>query len=209
MGRLVAIGDIHGRLRRLQKLLSAIGPTADDRLVFLGDYIDRGPDSYEVIELILQLKEDFPKTITLRGNHENFIITALAGGLDKHARELWCTFNGGDMTLASYRCAGEFVSVHGHFYMALPSFWETDDYFFCHAGVKRGIPLNEQKSIDLVDSRGPYPLPYENLGKTVVHGHTVVESPLVLPNRINIDTGAGYSGRLTAIELPSHRLWQV
>ena len=209
MGRLIAIGDIHGRLIKLQKLITRIVPVVDDTLVFLGDYIDRGPDSYKVVELVVQLKRDFPNTITLRGNHENFIITALAGDLGAHARELWCKFNGGKMTLASYRHAGEYMSVHRDFYTALPCSWETDNYFFCHAGVKRGVPLNEQKERDLVDSRGPYPLPHEDLGKIVVHGHSVVDKPLILPNRINIDTGAGYGGRLTAIELPDHRLWQV
>jgi len=206
---LIAIGDIHGRLRRLQKLLELICPAADDTLVFLGDYIDRGPDSFAVVETIIGLKNKLPNTITLRGNHEAFIIAALEGNLSAQARNLWCAYNGGDMTLASYRLAGEYMSAHGDFYTGLRCFWETEAYFFCHAGIICGTALSEQKPDDLVDSRGPYPTPHDNLGKTVVHGHTVVDRPLIWPNRINIDTGAGYGGPLTAIELPGHRLWQA
>ena len=209
MGRLIAIGDIHGRHSRLQKLLELICPAADDTLVFLGDYIDRGPDSFKVVEAVIELKKKFPGTVTLRGNHETFIIATLAGNLSMQGRNLWCSNIGGDMTLASYRQAGKYMSAHSDFYTTLPCFWETDEYFFCHAGAIRGVALNEQKPEDLVDSRGPYPLPQEQLGKIVVHGHTVVDCPLILPNRINIDTGAAYGGPITAIELPGHRLWQA
>ncbi|MBN2106748.1 MAG: serine/threonine protein phosphatase [Deltaproteobacteria bacterium] len=208
MGRLLAIGDVHGRLSRLERLIAQIGPSADDTLVFLGDYIDRGPDSYEVVELLIDLKKQFPGIITLRGNHEDYIIAVLLGNQNRQERELWRTCNGGEMTLASYRHAGEYMSVHKDFYLNLPVYWETEEYFFCHAGVRRGVPLHEQRPVDLVDNRNHYPLPHENLGKIVVHGHTVVDTPLILSNRINIDTGAGKSGPLTAIELHSRTIWQ-
>jgi len=209
MKRLIAIGDIHGRLYKLEKILDLIDPQQGDTLVFLGDYIDRGPDSYEVVELLIDLKNKFSNTITLRGNHEDFVISIFMGNQNKAERNIWLKINGGELTMASYRGAGFYLKEHMDFYMNLPVCWETDRYFFCHAGAKRGRPLHEQKAYDLVDHRGPYPHPDEDLGKIVVHGHDNVEKPVILPNRINIDTGAGKHGSLTAIELPSLELWQV
>jgi serine/threonine protein phosphatase 1 len=209
VSRLIAIGDIHGRLSQIEELLDQINPKKQDTLVFLGDYIDRGPHSFEVVELIIRIKKDFPNTVTLRGNHEDFVLAMFRGNQSRQDRDLWLKYNGGDLTLASYRIAGCFMNVHRDFYEALPIKWETDRYFFCHAGVKRGTPLDKQKSLDLLSTRGPYPLPEEDLGKVVVHGHSILAKPLILENRINIDTGAGSWGFLTAIELPSLRIWQT
>jgi serine/threonine protein phosphatase 1 len=127
----------------------------------------------------------------------------------KYERDLWLNHNGGSLTLVSYRIAGCHMNVHRDFYEALQVKWETNRYFFCHAGVKRGTPLHKQKDSDLINMRGPYPLPEEDLGKVVVHGHTILAKPLILENRINIDTGAGNCGPLTSIELPSLRIWQT
>ncbi len=208
MGRLIAIGDIHGRLSKLTGLLAKIDPSVDDRLVFLGDFVDRGPDSYEVVGLIIRLKRDYPKTVALRGNHEDLIVSFFMGNMSQNARALWQKMDGGEQTLASYRRNGSYLKDHRDFYESLPFNWETEQYFFCHAGVRPGVPLDKQKASDLLGIREPFLSSAENFGKIVVHGHEIVERPAILPNRIDIDTGAGRYGPLTAIELPSLRIWQ-
>ncbi len=208
MDRLIAVGDIHGRLTKLTGLLAKIAPRSDDRMVFLGDFVDRGPDSFEVVELITRFKEEFPKTILLRGNHEDLIVSFFMGNMSQNARELWQKTDGGDQTLASYRRHGSYLKDHRDFYESLPFFWETEQYFFCHAGVRPGIALDKQKNSDLLEIREPFLSSREDFGKIIVHGHDIVEKPTILPNRINIDTGAGRYGPLTAIELPSSKIWQ-
>lgn len=208
MGRIVAIGDIHGRLSKLEGLLEQIVPSGDDRLVFLGDYIDRGADSFEVVELLIRLKKDFPLTVTLRGNHEDFVVSLFIGNDSQRQRDIWLKMNGGDLTMTSYSNHGCYLKAHREFYMNLPLSWETDEYFFCHAGVRPGIPLEQQKASDLIEIREPFLSSNMDFGKIVVHGHQPVVVPTMLPNRIDIDTGAGKYGPLTAIELPSKRIWQ-
>lgn len=206
MGRLIAIGDIHGRMRMLSGLIEQIDPQEDDRLIFLGDYIDRGPESYEVVEYIISLKQRYSMTITLRGNHEDFVLSFFNGNqVDRH---LWLKQNGGEQTMTSYRRNGEYLKVHRNFYESLGLSWETDEYYFCHAGVRPGVPLDKQKASDLCGIREPFLSSGANFGKIVVHGHTIVSEPTILNNHINVDTGAGEFGPLTAIELPSKRIWQ-
>lgn len=208
IGRLIAIGDIHGRLSKLTGLLAKINPQFKDRLVFLGDFVDRGPDSFDVVELLIRLRRNYPNTVTLRGNHEDLIISFFMGNMSQNARELWRKMDGGDQTLVSYRRHGSHLKDHREFYESLPFYWQTEQYFFCHAGVRPGIGLDKQKASDLLGIREPFLSAKENFGKIIVHGHDVVEKPTILPNRINIDTGAGGYGPLTGIELPSLRIWQ-
>jgi len=208
MGRLIAIGDIHGRLSKLTGLIEQIAPTRDDRLVFLGDYIDRGAESFECVELLIRMQKELPHTIMLRGNHEDFIVSLFMGNLSPYQRDVWLKMNGGEMTMASYRNSGCYLKEHQAFYEKLPLKWETDEYFFCHAGVRPGIPLEGQKPSDLLGIREPFLSSNENFGKVVVHGHSIVKTPDIRQNRVNIDTGAGGYGPLTAIELPSCRIWQ-
>jgi serine/threonine protein phosphatase 1 len=208
IGRLIAIGDIHGRMSKLTGLLEKIEPLTDDRLIFPGDYVDRGPDSFEVVEMIIRLRQDYPNIVTLRGNHEDLIVSFFMGNMSQNARELWQKMDGGDQTLASYRRNGSYLKDHRDFYESLPFHWETEQYFFCHAGVRPGVPLAKQKASDLLGIREPFLSSKENFGKIIVHGHEIVEQPTILPNRINIDTGAGRYGLLTAIELPSLNIWQ-
>jgi len=208
MGRLIAIGDIHGRLSKLKGLLDQILPTDDDRLVFLGDYIDRGAESFEVVELLLRIKKELPRTIMLRGNHEDFVVSLFMGNQSEYQRNIWLKMNGGVMTMSSYRNNGCFLKEHRDFYMNLPLSWETEEYFFCHAGVRPGIPLREQNSCDLIEIREPFLSSEMNFGKIIVHGHQPVTSPDIRHNQINIDTGAGKYGPLTAIVLPSKRIYQ-
>ena len=105
MSRLIAIGDIHGHLNKLRHLLDRIGPTPEDRLVFLGDYVDRGPDSHAVVEYLLALRERLPETVFLMGNHEAFIVSMFRGNRDLEARERWTECYGGEATTATSRRA--------------------------------------------------------------------------------------------------------
>ncbi len=204
--RLIAIGDIHGRFGKLTGLINQIEPKVDDQLIFLGDYIDRGPDSYEVVEYVIELRRKFPKTIMLRGNHEDFVISFFMG--NHTDRNLWLKLNGGEQTVVSYRKNGNYLKIHREFYESLPVSWETDEYFFCHAGVRPGVPLNKQRVSDLCGIREPFLSADVKFGKIIVHGHSIVKEPDIRHNRINIDTGAGEFGPLTALELYSKRIWQ-
>ncbi len=208
MGRLIAIGDIHGRLSKLEGLIDKIAPQENDQIIFLGDYIDRGPESYQVVEYVKKFKKLFKLTLTLRGNHEDFVVSLFKGNMSQYLRNIWLEDNGGKLTLSSYKKAGHFLKIHQDFFMSLPVYYETEKYIFCHAGVRPGIPLNKQKMSDLLEIREPFLSSEQNFGKIIVHGHTMVNSPEILFNRINIDTGAGHYGPLTAIELPSLKIWQ-
>lgn len=208
MGRIIAIGDIHGTLRKLEGLIEQIAPTQDDTIIFLGDYIDRGPDAFHVVEYIIDFTDRFPNTVTLRGNHEDFVISLFMGNMNEYERNLWIRMNGGSQTMVSYRRAGELLGVHSDFYMSLGHSWENEDFFFCHAGVRPGVPLNQQRKSHLVEIREPFLSSTKDFGKIVVHGHTITDQPVLLPNRIGIDTGAWQWGPLTAVEVPSRKIWQ-
>jgi serine/threonine protein phosphatase 1 len=208
MGRLIAIGDIHGRFSKLEGSIEGVIPEKSDSLVFLGDYIDRGPKSYHVVDYVVKMREEYPHIITLRGNHEDFVLSLFQGNQDKCMRHLWLKLNGGEQTLASYRGAGHYLKVHQDFYMNLPVSWETEQYFFCHAGVRPGVPLAKQKATDLLEIRDPFLSSNARFEKIIIHGHTPVSSPTITPYRINIDTGTWNNGPLTAIKLPSLRIWQ-
>ncbi|MEN6508996.1 MAG: metallophosphoesterase family protein [Smithella sp.] len=208
MGRVIAIGDVHGTLRKLEGLVEQISPTKEDKVIFLGDYIDRGPDPYHTVEYIIDFMEQFPNTVALRGNHEDFVISLFMGNMNEYERNLWLKMNGGLQTMVSYRRAGKLLGEHRDFYMALRHFWENDEFFFCHAGVRPGVPLNQQRKSYLVEIREPFLSSTKDFGKVIVHGHTITDQPVLLPNRIGIDTGAWQWGPLTAVELPSRKIWQ-
>lgn len=206
-GRLIAIGDVHGRLSKLEDLLRQIDPQPRDRLVFLGDYVDRGPDSYEVVERLVALRRELPGSVLLRGNHEAILLSLFREPVSGQ-RESWLERDGGRLTIASYQAAGQFLAVHRDFFESLPLTFETDRFFFCHAGVRPGIALDRQREEDLLAIREPFLSSKADFGKVVVHGHTVVEQPQILPNRIGIDTGAGDGGPLTALDLGAMSRWQ-
>ncbi|MGH6866036.1 MAG: metallophosphoesterase family protein [Methyloceanibacter sp.] len=223
-GRLLyAVGDIHGRADLLDELLHKIeadaaksGGTWTRTLVFLGDYVDRGPGSREVIEILLGgLPRGFDAHF-LKGNHEAILLDLLA---DPSRLGHWL-INGGDKTLASYGVdcsslglrAAEPEAWREAFAAALPDshlrFLENlelsvacGDYLFVHAGVRPGIPLDRQDESDLVWIRYDFLDHTESFGKVVVHGHTPVSEPTIRPNRIGLDTGAFFSDRLTALRL--------
>ena len=216
-----AIGDIHGCLNALEDLLIKLPLKPEDELVFLGDYIDRGPNSKGVIDYLLRNRQ--PNWQFLRGNHEQMLLEWL-GTPNALTAGNWL-LNGGHQTLQSYVPAknmdelrGEGAHMilqshippsHAEFYNSLPYTHETSDYFFCHAGINLDKPLNAQDPDDLLWIRrkfieDPRPTP-----KLVIHGHTPIEQVDLSRDRINLDTGAVYGGYLTALSLPEKKIFQT
>jgi serine/threonine protein phosphatase 1 len=197
-----AIGDVHGELTKLKTLLglcldAAQGEAA--RFIFLGDYIDRGPQSKEVVDTVI----DFTKTargevICLLGNHEALALAALPGGLPETR---WFAF-GGMATIHSYRvsAARELPSEHLDWFRSLPSMYDDGRRLFVHAGIDPERPLTEQVDKALLWIREPFLSGTRDYGRLIVHGHTPLFSgkPALYPNRLDIDTGAAYGGPLTA-----------
>jgi len=202
-----AVGDIHGCLDRLEMLLEEVQPDLEkDVLLFIGDYIDRGPDSRGVVDYVLRLQQKYPRehVVCLKGNHEAMFLDFLEG----RERELFL-FNGGMSTLRDY-WGGNWDSIkelilppeHESFYRELRAYYETPDYIFVHGGLKPGVLLPEQTEEDLLWIRGEFITSMEDFGRLVVFGHTPFRRPLVMPNKIGIDTGAVYGNFLTCLKLP-------
>ena len=196
------IGDIHGCLRPLQRLLKKIAPQPGDEVIFIGDYIDRGPESREVVEMLLGLP--YP-SVFLLGNHEKMLLDYLTG--DDGGIYLP---NGGLATLKSY--GGDFANIHpAHlsFFHALRPMYETPGYLFVHAGIRPMVPLDNQTVDDLVWIRQEFFQFVGRYPKPVVFGHTPLRQVLLTPDRIGIDTGCVYGGKLTCVKLPSREVIQV
>ncbi len=215
--RLYAIGDVHGRLDLLGRMHEAIDAEissdrpADWRVIHVGDYVDRGPDSRGVIDFLIDRRESNPRNIMLGGNHDFGLIEFLAepSPLSLFAR------NGGRETAMSYGVNGDPAEQAGASEMAralrdripqrhldflgeLPLSVSFGDYFFCHAGIRPSVPLEEQQRDDLIWIRNVF-LDYPGLHpKVIVHGHTPRPEPEVMANRVDVDTGAFKSGILTA-----------
>ena len=205
MGKIFAIGDIHGSFDRLQELMQKIPiDFTEDTLVFIGDYIDRGPGSVEVVNYLIDLKKRVPEIIFLKGNHEDMLEKYLDGS-DRFTYLL----NGGQNTLDSYlsktNSSNSFPIPPDHmeFFQSLRLYYETEDYIFVHAGLRPKVRLESQEAEDLLWIRDKFIYSKYNFGKPVVFGHTPLEKPLVEPNKIGIDTGAVYGNALTCVQLPS------
>ena len=207
-----AIGDIHGHLDSLERLMEKIEPDLEkDQLVFMGDYIDRGPHSKGVVDYILRLRNAAPRqnVVCLKGNHEAMFLDFLQGG----PAEMFL-FNGGMATLEEYwgddwvdRQGLVLPPDHAQFYQDLQLYYETPDYIFVHAGFKPGVPLAEQVEDDLLWIRGEFITSQEDFGRRVIFGHTPFKQPLLMPNKIGIDTGAVYGNFLTALKLPEEEFF--
>jgi serine/threonine protein phosphatase 1 len=224
-GRLVyAVGDVHGRLDVLGPLLRdiaqdavAAGPDEKPLLIFLGDYVDRGPESRGVVDLILQMMT-WPKfeVRALKGNHEE----ALLQFLDQPSFGQTWMEHGGAATLASYGVqppaqrtdSDAWIPVRDAFAEALPpphrAFYENlelmidqGDYAFVHAGVRPGVALRDQSERDLLWIRQEFLAERGRFEKVIVHGHTPTEAPQLTPTRLGVDTGAYATGVLTAVRL--------
>jgi serine/threonine protein phosphatase 1 len=220
---LYAVGDIHGRLDLLEALLQLIAQGArasesarQKTLVFVGDYVDRGPDSRGVVERLIRDPLQGFDTHFLKGNHEAILLDFLE---EPWRLDHWL-MNGGDATMRSYGVdverlarldapaeiwrnafADALPDAHLRFLRRLKLSVSFGDYLFVHAGVRPGVPLGAQSEADLVWIRAPFLDSDEPFGKIVVHGHTPTREPVTRPNRIGIDTGAVFTGRLTALRL--------
>ena len=213
MKKLFAIGDIHGCVDKMDAMMSRININPErDTLVLIGDYIDRGPDSRKVVDSIISIRKKIKHVVCLLGNHEQML-------LDYHLHrknEEMFLMNGGNVTAFSYGLtrtdAGVIMDIpqtHIDFFSSLHLFYETDKFIFVHAGLKPGVPLAQQKQIDLLWIREEFINTDQPLEKTVVFGHTPFVSPLVGKDRIGIDTGAVFGGKLTCVELTEMKFYQT
>ena len=206
-GRLIAIGDIHGHAAALESILDAIDPGPDDTIVTLGDYINRGPDSGQVLDLLIDLSRRC-QLIPILGNHEEMMLDSRD---DPHAELRWKS-QGGDATLASYAQdagIGHIPQDHWNFLLSCRPYHETDKFVFTHANYCWYSKLEDQPSsllrwISLEESP---PRAHLN-GKKFVLGHTP-RSIRDFVYCLCIDTGCGFGGRLTALEVNKDHIWQV
>ncbi len=218
--RIYAFGDIHGRFDLLEALYPKIRgdierrPAARTAEIFLGDYIDRGPRSRDVLEWMIAARPVAGERICLMGNHEDMLLRVLD---DPQATSTWL-HNGGLATIMSYAAIppddlsltvaaardaflAAFPPEHRSFVEGLPRMARFGGYVFVHAGLRPRRALADQDPDDLVWIREPFLSSNADFGARVVHGHTPVEAPEIRPNRINIDTGAVFTGRLTCLIL--------
>lgn len=226
--RVYAIGDIHGRSDLLQQLFTVIDADVKNSRperaieVYLGDYVDRGPDSSGVLDLLID-RSAARETICLKGNHEAFMLEVLN---DPTKIQDWRPY-GGLVTLMSYglrplmqptpdeqlklsdSLREAVPAAHVRFLENLPSSFDCGDYYFVHAGVKPGVPLERQREDDQLWIREEFLSSEDDFGKYVVHGHTPVAVPDIRPNRINIDTGAYATGNLTLLTIQGDSLMAV
>ena len=226
--RAYVVGDVHGRLDLLEQLLARIAweraqrPARKTLLVFLGDLIDRGPDSAQVIERLRTYRPEGGRTVFLLGNHEEVLLRLLSG--DMAQLQSWLQFGGAqclqsygvdlrqmqgdnDVALATLRRA--IPSKHVEFLKGFVDTCRFGDYLFVHAGIRPGVPLEDQVQSDLRWIREPFLLDDTDHGCVVVHGHTISPKVEERPNRIGIDTGAYRSGLLTALAIEGSDHWYV
>jgi len=209
MKKIYAVGDIHGCFEKLKFLMGKIQLDAErDTLVFLGDYIDRGAQSFEVVQYLIKLRREIDDVVFLKGNHEDLLLKYLAGQF-----KLTYLLNGGAETLESYRMHRNgpqnplIPDQHMDFFASLLLYHESSDYIFVHAGLREYISLSDQNSEDLLWIRDAFISSDYDFGKRVVFGHTPFAEPLVRFNKIGIDTGAVYGNKLTCVELPACKFY--
>lgn len=214
---LYAIGDLHGCPDELEVLLDALAPGADDTIVFLGDYVDRGPAVQRLVDLLLVLDAEPFTSVFLRGNHEDMLLGYL--GLGGHHGDVYLD-NGGGMTLTSYGLTAgtapgtaslaAFPKEHISFFRASRSYYLAPPFLFVHAGIRPGVPLADQTPEDLLWIREDFFLRPHALPYTVVFGHTPArEARVDLPYRIGLDTGLVYGNKLSCLDVDRRRLIQV
>lgn len=213
--RTYVIGDIHGCLDELNRLLDIISPAGEDHVCFLGDYIDRGPAPMGVIERLIQLQGEGPQCTFLKGNHEDMFLSYL--GYPGQYGDSFLA-NGGGRTLASYGIGGLFgveaakrlPPDHLEFLLALETEKRIGDFFCVHAGLRPGCPLESQSDEDrfwireeFIQARHAFPF-------TIVFGHTPYDDVhLDLPYKIGLDTGVVYGNKLSCLVLETKSLIQV
>lgn len=228
MQPIYAIPDIHGQKEALDGALAIVEADggADARIVFLGDYIDRGPDSRGVIDALIAGRNQGHDWITLRGNHDTYLPRFFDAGeaySSKGHPDLpwWAKRLGGDATLASYgievegktdaailqETRAKVPKAHRDFLAALPLYHQEPGLIFAHAGLRPGIPLDRQSEDDLMWIREPFLSDPRDHGALVVHGHTALETPCHYGNRVNLDGGAGWGRPIHPAVFEEGRVW--
>ena len=187
MALTVVIGDIHGCYNQLMELMDKVYTWNDDpkKFIFLGDYVDRGPDSAKVVQYMI----DHPEFICLKGNHEDMM---LAGD------QMWW-MNGGNKTYDSYKeVSKEKVEEHLEWMRNLPTIYEDEHRIYVHAGLMPGVALEDQTEHVKLWIRDEFLNNQYDFGKLVIHGHTPRRQVDIQPNRINLDTAGVFGGKFTA-----------
>tara|TARA_R110000824_G_scaffold117472_3_gene269512 strand:+ start:1902 stop:2669 length:768 start_codon:yes stop_codon:yes gene_type:complete len=227
--RVYAIGDVHGRNDLLQRLLDKIikddgeRDSAESEIIFLGDLVDRGPDSAGVIDTAMQAKEIFGNVRFLMGNHEEVYLAATTGNEKAvrffnriGGRETILSYEitmkeyvGLDMTQLALRIPELFPQHHIDFITGFEDQITIGDYAFVHAGIRPGVPLSEQRQKDLRWIREDFLSAQEAHEKVIVYGHTINDDVVETGTRIGIDTGAYYSEKLTALALQGSERWYL
>jgi serine/threonine protein phosphatase 1 len=229
--RIIAIGDLHGYYDPLKKLLELIDPGQEDLLVFIGDYIDRGPQSYEVVQALIDLQSSYENIVLLKGNHEDMMLGTLGYPAGVSDLNTWL-YNGGGLTLKSYGmgpdgfegiggvCCDEnagrdllsyIPDDHLDFLLSLSLMYETDRFFFCHAGVDSRTSIRQGKNnrVDLLWMRDHIFADELFWEKTVVCGHTPLPDVLLRERLICVDTGLYCYGKLSAVDVLSRKIFSV
>jgi len=213
--RTFVIGDIHGCVDEVDRLLDALAPDTSDTVVFLGDYIDRGPASKAVIARMLRLRHEGPRCVFLKGNHEDMFL-AYIGEAGSYGDAF--LFNGGDATVHSYGLDGRAAESiaprlpHDHlqFLRSLEMRFEQPPFLCVHAGVAPNRPLDDQRDEDLLWIRAAFIAQPHAFGCTVLFGHTPHREVLLdQPYKIGLDTGLVYWNKLSCLELGEQRLFQI
>ncbi|KAB2785928.1 serine/threonine protein phosphatase [Brucella anthropi] len=216
--RLYAIGDVHGRLDLLQDMHGLIHadldhrPAHDWRIIHLGDYIDRGPRSKEVLDFLIDVSRRDKRVISLLGNHDDGFLTYLAtgdvagifalhGGIDTaRSYNVEVDFTDADSARLGHAALVKAVpQTHIDFIRAMPRSVAFGEFFFCHAGINPAVPLDAQDPEELIWIRTAFLKWTEPFEKVIIHGHTPQSAIDIQPNRVNLDTYAWRSGQLSAI----------
>jgi len=219
--RIYAIGDVHGCREALAAMLARVDsdlaarPVAAHRLVLLGDYVDRGPDSAGVLDLLADRTDADRSLVALLGNHDAMLRGVIETG-DAALLAGWLD-NGGRATLASYGVEAGFGEIAAALAAAMPEahremlssllpLVRAGDFVFAHAGIRPGVPLNDQSIHDLLWIRHEFLSCGDDLGAVIVHGHTPSDGIALRRNRIGIDTGACFGGWLTCLVVEEDRI---
>ncbi len=217
-----AVGDIHGMRNELEKLLESLPLQPEDHVIFIGDYVDRGPEPKGVVDVLLEFQKKQRCTF-LVGNHEAMFLSYIGWESPWYFGGDAFLKNGGETTLQSYGYFGvddfSFPAGHEEFFRNLKLYHIEGNYAFVHAGLSRdGLRLSDieyalsrERPRDVLWQRSTAAIPH-SLGVTIVYGHTPVPDLQVrwnLPYTIGIDTGCVYGGKLTAIRLPDESVFQA
>ncbi|MGQ9616845.1 MAG: metallophosphoesterase family protein [Spirochaetota bacterium] len=229
--RIIVIGDLHGHFTPLLKMLDRLKLNDGDLAVFIGDYIDRGYEAKSVVQRLIQLQFALPETVFLKGNHEDMLLGSLGYPAVVDDLRTWL-YNGGGATLVSYGMDYKTIQKlttlwddeersrlirdvipdsHIEFFKGLKLYLETEHFFICHAGVDPSCTIEEGKDrvFDLLWIREHLYASASSWEKVVVCGHTPLDEVLMRDNLICVDTGLHYTGKLSAVEILSKKIYQV